>query len=103
LQKRPRHERTVHLHYAFRGPRSHDFAMMGLAFIYPALPTCLVVYVQKLDFLLINMFCVVIAIKNVDYLCLAQVVFSHFLLHSSRYLWCSYTFAQPGVQTARWS
>ena len=40
---------------------------MDLAFIYPALPTCLVVYVQKSDFHLINVFCVVIAIKNVDY------------------------------------
>jgi len=40
---------------------------MGLAFIYPALPTCLVVYVQKSDFHLIKVFCVVIAIKNVDY------------------------------------
>jgi len=40
---------------------------MGLAFIYPALSTCLVVYVQKSDFDLINVFCVVIAIKNVDY------------------------------------
>jgi len=25
---------------AFRGPRGHDFALMGLTFIYPALPTC---------------------------------------------------------------
>jgi len=40
---------------------------MGLAFIYPALPTCLVVYVQKRDFHLINVFCAVIAVKNVDY------------------------------------
>jgi len=38
-------------------------ALTGLAFIYPALPTCLVVYVQKLDFHLINMFCVVIVAK----------------------------------------
>jgi len=41
---------------------------MGLACIYQALPTCLVVYVQKSDFYLINVFCVVIAVKNVgDY------------------------------------
>jgi len=40
---------------------------MDLAFIYPALPTCLVVYVQKSDFHLINVFCVVIAVKNVGY------------------------------------
>ena len=33
---------------------------MGLAFIYMALPTCSVVYVQKSDFHLINVFCVVI-------------------------------------------
>jgi len=55
---------------------------MGLAFIYPALPTGLVVYVQKSDFHLINVFCVVIVVKNV--LCLAQVVFSYFVLHSSK-------------------
>ena len=111
-----------------RGPRGHDFALMGLAFIYPALPTCmgvgrgglappgfwnywqkrlffqfrgvntkfhhfwphpgknfgkipycppplekilptpmptcLVVYVQKSDFHLINVFCVVIVVKK---------------------------------------
>jgi len=40
---------------------------MGLAFTYPALPTCLVVYVQKSDFHFINVFCVVIAVKNVGY------------------------------------
>jgi len=40
------------------GLHGHDFARMGLAFIYPALPTCLVVYVQKSDFCLINVFCV---------------------------------------------
>jgi len=39
----------------------------AFSFIYPALPTCLVVYVQKSDFPLINVFCVVIAVKNVDY------------------------------------
>jgi len=55
---------------------------MGLAFIYSALLTCLVVCVQKSDFHLINMFCVVIAVKNV--LCLAQVTFSYFVLHSSK-------------------
>jgi len=40
---------------------------MGLAFVYPALPTCLVVHVQKSDFHLINVFCVEIVIKNVGY------------------------------------
>jgi len=55
---------------------------MGLAFICLALPTCLVVYVQKSDFYLINLFCVVIVVKNVR--CLAQVVFSYFVLHSSK-------------------
>jgi len=60
---------------------------MGLAFIYLALPTCLLVYVQKSDFRLINVFCVVIAVKNV--LCLAQVVFSYFVLYSSKIpSWC---------------
>ena len=58
--------------------------MMGLAFIHPALPICLVVYVQKSDFHLINVFCVVIFVKNV--LCLVQVVFSDFVLHSSKIL-----------------
>jgi len=55
---------------------------MGLAFIYLALPTCLVVYFQKSDFRLINVFCVVIVEKNV--LCLPQVVLSYFVLHSSK-------------------
>jgi len=59
-----------------------DFALMGLAFIHPALPICLVVYVQKSEFHLINVFCVVIVIKNV--LCLAQLVFAYFVLHSSK-------------------
>ena len=57
---------------------------MGFAFIYPALPTCLVVYVQKSDFYLINVFCVVIDVKKCKLLCLAQVVFSCFVLHSSK-------------------
>jgi len=55
---------------------------MGFAFIYLALPTCLLVYVQKSDFHLINVFYVVIVVKNV--LCLAQVVFSYFVLQSSK-------------------
>jgi len=57
---------------------------MGLAFICPALPTCLVVYVQKSDFYLINVFCVAIVVKNCKLLCLAWVVFSYFVLHSSK-------------------
>jgi len=40
------------------------FALMGLAFIYPALPTCLVVYVQKSDFHLVNVVCEVIVVKK---------------------------------------
>jgi len=40
---------------------------MGPAFIYPALPTRLVVYVQKSDFHLINVFCVVIVVKKRGY------------------------------------
>jgi len=63
------------------GTLGHDFVLMDLAFIYPALPTCLVVYVQKSNFHLINMFCIMI-VKNV--LCLAQIVFSYFVLHSSK-------------------
>jgi len=66
------------------GPRGHGFALMGLAFIYPALPTCLVVYVRKSDFHLIDVFCVVIVVKQCRLLCLAQVVFSYFVLHSSK-------------------
>jgi len=58
-------------------------ALVGLAFIYPALPTCLVAYVRKLDFHLINVCCVAIVLKNVLSR-LAQVVFSYFVLHSSK-------------------
>jgi len=58
------------------------FALVGLAFIYPALPT-LVIYVQKSDFHLITVFCVVI-VKKCRLLCLAQVVFSYFVLHSKK-------------------
>ena len=65
---------TCELRKAYRGPRDHDFALMGLSFIYPALPTCLVVYVQKSDFQLINVFRVVIVVKNV--LCLVQAAIS---------------------------
>jgi len=50
---------------------------MSLAFIYPALPTCLVALIQKSDFHFINVFCVVIVVKNV--LCPAQV-FSYFVI-----------------------
>jgi len=57
---------------------------MGLAFIYPALPTCLFVFVQKSDFHSINAFCVVIVVRKCSLLCLAQVVFSYFVLHSSK-------------------
>jgi len=56
---------------------------MGLAFINPPLPTCLVVYAQKSDFHVINLLCVVIVVKNCMLLCLAQVVFSYFVLHSN--------------------
>jgi len=73
----------------------------------PALPTCLVVYVRKSDFHLINVFCVVVVVKQSRLLCLAQVVFSYFVLHSSKIPLVSYdqsyTFAQPADQTARWS
>jgi len=57
---------------------------MGLALIYPALPTCLVVYVQKSDFHLIKVSCVVIVVKKCRLPCLAQVVFSYFVQHSSK-------------------
>ena len=42
------------------------------------------VYVQKSDFHLINVFCVVIVVTKCRLLCLAQVVFSYFALHSSK-------------------
>jgi len=60
---------------------------MGLAFIYP---TSLVVYAQKSDFHMINLFCAVIVVKKCRLLCLAQAVFSYCVLHSSKilYLWC---------------
>jgi len=57
---------------------------MRLAFIYPALPTCLLVHVQKADFHLINVICVVIVVKKRKLLCLAQVVFSYFVLHTNK-------------------
>jgi len=57
---------------------------MRLAFIYLALPTCLLVQVQKSDFRLINVICVVIVVKKRKLLCLAQVVFSYFVLHSNK-------------------
>ena len=63
--------------------RLSGLTLMSLAFIYLALPTCLVVYVQKSDFHLINVFCVVI-VKKCRLLCLAQVDFSYFVLHSSK-------------------
>jgi len=81
---------------------------MGLEFIYPALPTWLVVCVQKSDFHLINVFCVVIVVKKHKLLSLAQV-FSYFVLHTAQQQDIfgshdqSYTFGQPAVQTARWS
>jgi len=81
---------------------------MDLEFIYPALPTCLVVCVQKSDFHLINVFCVVIVVKKRKLLCLAQV-FSCFVLHTAQQQDTfggydqSYTFGKPAVQTARWS
>jgi len=57
---------------------------MGVAFIYPAWPTCLIVYVQKSDFHLINLFCVVFVVKQRKLLILVQVILSYFLLHSNK-------------------
>jgi len=37
---------------------------MGLTFIYLTLPTCLLLYVQKSDFHLVIVFCVVIVVKK---------------------------------------
>jgi len=91
---------------ALQRPHGHNFALMGLAFIYPALPTCLVVYVQKSDCHLINVFCVVIVLKKHKLLCLDQVVFSYLYCIATRYCTFgaydqSYTFALPAIQTAR--
>jgi len=78
---------------------------MGLAFICPAPPTCLVVYVQKSDFHFINVFCVVIVIKK----CIMSSPGSLPLFCTAKQQDTfgaydqSYTFAQPAVQTARWS
>jgi len=44
----------------------------------------IVVYVQKSDFHLINVFCVGMIVKKRKLLCLAQVVFSYFVLHSNK-------------------
>ena len=57
---------------------------MDLEFIYPALPTCLVAYLRKSDFHWSTYFYVVIVVKKWKLLCLAQVVFSYFVLHSSK-------------------
>jgi len=57
---------------------------MGFAFICPALPTYLVVYVQKSGFHLINVLCAGIVLKKRKLLCLAQVVFSYYVLHSNK-------------------
>jgi len=44
---------------------------------------CIVVYVQKSDFHLMNVFCVMIAMKK-NLLWLPQAVFSYFVLHRSK-------------------
>jgi len=67
-------------------PLESPLALMGLAFIYPALPARLVGYVQKSDFHLINVFCVVIVVKKCRLLCIAQVVFSYFVPQHSKIL-----------------
>jgi len=60
----------------------------------------------EVRFPLDHVFCVVI-VKKRKLLCLAQVVFSYFVLHSNKISLLlndgSYTFAQPAVQRARWS
>jgi len=53
---------------------------MGLAFIYPALPTCLILHVEKSDFHLINVFCEVVVVKKCPMS--SPGVFSYFVLHS---------------------
>jgi len=52
---------------------------MGLTLIYPALPTCLVGYVQKSGFHLINVFCEGIALKKYT-----MSSPGSFVLHSSK-------------------
>ena len=75
-------EANCALELSVSGSSRSDFALMSLAFLSPVLPTCLVVSVQKSDFHLINMFCVVIVVKKL--LCLTQVVFFYFVLHNSK-------------------
>jgi len=67
----------------------------------------LVVYVQKSDFYLINVFCVVTVVIKCRLLCLGQVVFSCFVgycIEQDIIGACdqSYAFAQLLVQTVRW-
>jgi len=76
---------------------------MGFAFIYLALPTCLLVYVQKSDFHLINVFCVVIGRKKCSMsrpgslllFCTAEQQ-ETFLMHTTKFTnLCSLLFRQP--------
>ena len=66
------------------GPRGHYLCLMGLLFSYLGLPTCLVEFVLKSDFHLNNVLCSVVVLKKRKLLCLAQVVFSYFVLHSNK-------------------
>jgi len=56
----------------------------GLTFIYTSLPTFLVVYIQRSNFHVNNVFCVVIAVKKYTMSSPGEVVFSYFVLHSSK-------------------
>jgi len=66
---------------------------MGLTFVHPAMPTCLVVYVQKSDFHLINAFCVVIVVKKYTLSSPGSPLILYCI--AARYLWC----LQPKLHT----
>jgi len=77
---------------------------MGLVFIYPALPICLVLYVQKSDFHLISVFCVVIVVKKCIMSSPGSLLFCTVWQQDTFGAYDqTYTLVQPAVQTARWS
>jgi len=77
---------------------------MSLAFIYSAVPTCLVVYVQKSDFHFPR---VVIVVKKCTMPCPGSLLLFCTAQQQDTFVATacdqSYTFVQPAVQTARWS
>jgi len=64
-----------------------------------------VVYIQKSDFHFINMFCVVIVVRKCTMSCPGGLLLFCIALQQDTFgaYDQNYTFAQPAVQTARWS